>query len=94
VNLERRHRRRRHRVDGVEANQLLDVQYVTVIGVLRAGARPEEPLRLRAALGQRTPPRAAEQLLVALVGQLRIGNRHFALKQSGGPGNGAVQRCS
>src|SRR5436190_12472668 len=44
---ERLDRGRRHRVHRVGPDQLLDVDHVTVGGILRARARPEWPLQLR-----------------------------------------------
>ena len=69
---EGRESRWRHRVDGVGPDQLLDVDYVAIAGVLRSRAGPQEPLRLRAALGQRAPARSAEQLPIPLEGELRV----------------------
>lgn len=71
----------RHGVDRVGPDQFLDVQHVTVAGTLRPRAGPREPLRLRAALGQGTPARTAEQLPVSLVGELRVRNRNLAAER-------------
>jgi len=43
---ERIQRRRRHRVDGVLADQFLDIEHVAVFLVLGAGRGPQQPLRL------------------------------------------------
>ena len=55
------HGLRRHGVDGVGADQFLDIEHVAVGGVLGAGAGPEQPLRMRAARLQLLPAFAAEQ---------------------------------
>ena len=39
---------RRNRVDGVRADQFLDVHDVAILGILGAGAGPQNTLRLRA----------------------------------------------
>jgi hypothetical protein len=72
--------RRRDRVDRVGADQLLDIERVAVGRILRAGARPEQPLRLRASGGQRLPARRRDDRLVPLVGELRIRNRNLTLQ--------------
>ena len=69
---------RRHRVHGVGADQLLDVEDVRVARVLGARARPEDPLRPGALLSERLPSRAGEDRLVALVRQLGVGDRDLA----------------
>ena len=56
---ERVERRGRHRVDGVRADQLLDIEHVAVGLVLGAGARPQQPLRLGALRAPALPTRAA-----------------------------------
>ena len=70
--------RRRDRVDGIGPDQLLDVDHVAVVGVLGPRAGPEQPLRLGALAGQGLPAPPAEELLVALVGELGVGNRDLA----------------
>ena len=70
--------RRRDRVDGIGPDQLLDVDDVAVVGVLGSRACPEQPLRLGALGGQGLPALPAEELLVALIGQLGVGNRDLA----------------
>ena len=71
-------RRGRDGVDGVRSDQLLDVEDIAVSGILGARAGPEHALCLGALRAKRVPPRAGEDVLVALIGQLRIGNRHLA----------------
>jgi hypothetical protein len=68
----------RHRVHGLGADQLLDVDHVAVVRVLGAGAGPEYALGLGALGEERVPARAGEDLLVALVGHLGVGDRHLA----------------
>ena len=46
---------RRNRVDGVGADQLFDVEHVAIVGILGAGAGPQQALRLRA-LGRESLP--------------------------------------
>ena len=75
---ERGQRLGRNGVDGVRPDQLLDVEHVAVARVLGARAGPEHALRLGALRRQGLPPRAGEDLLVALVGELRVGDRHLA----------------
>ncbi len=68
---------RRNRVHRVRPDQFLDVQNIRELGILRACAGPEYALRLRALGGKGCPSRPAENFLVALVGQLRVGDRYF-----------------
>src|SRR5206468_8215435 len=53
---------------------------VAIGGILRARAGPQQPLRLRAPVRQGLPAPATEEFLVALVGELGVGNRDFACK--------------
>src|SRR5262249_14684749 len=68
---EGRDRLLRHRVDRLGADQVLDVEHVAVVRVLRRGRGPEAALRRGALRAQRLPALAGEELLVALVGELR-----------------------
>ena len=70
----------RHRVDRVGPDQLLDVDHVAVVGVLRRRRRPQAALLGRALGLQRLPLRSHEDLLVGLVGELRVGDRELALE--------------
>src|SRR3954452_4085960 len=63
-----------HRVDRVVPDELLDVDDVAVLRVLRRRRRPQAALCGRALAPQRLPLLAGEDLLVALVGQLRVGD--------------------
>ena len=51
-------------------------------GVLGAGAGPQQALGLRAPRRQRLPARPGEDLLVALVGQLGVGDGHLARQRA------------
>ncbi len=75
------HRRWRHRVDRIEADQLVDVKDVAVGLVLCPGAGPQEPLRLAALLREALPALVRIDLLVELIGELGVGNRHLAFKR-------------
>ena len=78
---ERIHGRDRHGVDGVGPDQLLDIEHVAIGLVLGAGGGPQQPLRLGAFRGQRLPARAVEQPLVALIGELGVGDGDLALER-------------
>ncbi len=69
-----------HRVDGVRADQLVDVQRVRVGRVLGRGGSPQDPLGSGALGGQVLPPGAAEGLEVVGVGEPRVGDRELALQ--------------
>ncbi|GJE46385.1 hypothetical protein AEGHOMDF_5589 [Methylobacterium soli] len=77
---ERVHGGGRHGVDGVGADQLLDVEDVRVGLVLGARRGPEQALRLGALLGQGRPARIREEALVALIGELGVRDRDLALE--------------
>ena len=70
----------RHGVDGVAADQLLDVEHVGIGLVLGARGGPEQALRLGALLRQRLPLRLGEDPLVALVCELGVGDGDLALE--------------
>src|SRR4029450_14077550 len=72
VILERLDRLSWHRVHGARADQVLDVQHVAAIRVLRRRRGPHAPLRRRAPLDQDVPARAGKDLLSVLVGELRV----------------------
>ena len=78
---ERIQRRRRHGVDGVGADQLLDIEHVAVVLVLGAGGGPQQPLRLCALGRELVPARAGKQALVILIGELGVGDRDLALQR-------------
>ena len=79
---ERIERRRRHGVDGVGADQFLDIEDVAVVLVLGAGGSPQQPLRLGALGGEFLPAGTCEQALVILIGHLRVGDRDLALQRA------------
>ena len=72
---------RRHGVDGVGADQLLDIEHVAVVLVLGAGRGPQQPLRLCALGRELLPARPGEQPLVFLIGELGIGDGDLALQR-------------
>ena len=61
-------------------DQLLHVHEVAVPGVLRARARPQQPLHAGALRRERLPAIAGDALLEALVGELRVRDRDLALR--------------
>ena len=63
-----------HRVDGERCLQCLDVEDIGSLGVLGAGAGPEQPLRTGAALSEASEPRRSQQFAVSAVGLLRYGD--------------------
>ena len=75
---ERLERRRRDRVDRVAADQLFNVAHVAIERILGARARPEKPLWMRALGGERLPLARAAQGEIALVGELRVGDRNLS----------------
>ena len=73
---------RRHGVDGVGADQFLDIQHIAVVLVLGAGGRPQQTLRLGALGRELLPAGACEQPLVVLIGQLGVGDGDLALQRA------------
>ncbi len=71
---------RRNGVDRLRADQLFDVVRVGVARVLGRGARPQAALCASPGLPQLLPARTAEELLPALVGHLRVGDRRLAVQ--------------
>ena len=65
-------RSRWHRIDRVWANQFFHVHHVAIVWILGAGAGPQHALRLGALGGKFLPVRSAEDLLIALIGQLSV----------------------
>ena len=80
VVLERPDRLERHRVHRVRPDQLLDVDHVAVVGVLRRRRRPQAALRRGAGGRQLVPVRPGEDLLIGRVRELRVGDRQRALE--------------
>src|SRR5262245_35143858 len=79
---ERAERRGRDRGDGIGADEFLDVHDVAIGGVLRAGARPQQALRLRAQRRQRLPPGACEYFSIFVIRELGIGDGNLAGQRS------------
>src|SRR4029077_6899013 len=77
---ERGQRLGRDGVDGVRADQLLDVVRVGVARVFGRRARPPLPRVARTCLLQLLPARAAEQLHEVLVCNLRVGDGGLAVQ--------------
>ena len=75
---ERGQRRGRDRVHGVGADELFDVVGVRIARVLGRGAGPQAPLAARAGFAQLVPARTGKELLVALIGHLRVGDGRLA----------------
>ena len=71
-------RRVRHRVHRVRAEQLVDVERVRVVGVLRRRRPPERALRRCARGDQLLPALAREDAGERAVGQLRVGHGGLA----------------
>src|SRR6185312_11722777 len=69
------HRVHRHRTD-----ELRDVHDVAVLGVLGRRRGPERPLRRCALRDEEVPLLAGEELLEALVGELRVRDRELPLE--------------
>jgi hypothetical protein len=80
VILERLDRLSRHRVHRSRADQLLNVQDVPILGVLRRCRRPQAPLGRRAFLDESIPAVTREDLLVVLVGELRVRDGELSLE--------------
>ena len=74
-------RRWRHGVDGLGPDQLLYVNDVAILRILRARAGPKQALAKSAFSFQCLPPRALDQVFVTLIGQLGVGNGNFALER-------------
>src|SRR6266481_1641448 len=67
-------------VHRVRADEFLDVEDVAVLGILGAGAGPEEALSLRALRGESFPAGAAKEFLILLVGKLGVGDGYGAVE--------------
>src|SRR5579875_287063 len=85
------HRGWRHGVDGIGADQFLNVENIPVGRIFRTGAGPQDTLRLGATRGQRLPALAAENALVNLIGEFGVGDGDFALQAEREPA-GFVRR--
>ena len=82
---ERGERRGWDRVHRVGADQLFDVVRVGIARVLGRGAGPQAPLAARAGFAQLVPARTGKELLVALIGHLRVGDCGLAEQLVQGP---------
>ena len=65
-------RRRGHRINGVPADELFDVQHIAVLGVLCARARPQQTLRSGSLCCHCSPAIGVDELSVPLVRNLRV----------------------
>ena len=72
--------RRRNRIHRIRADQFRHVIRVGKCRIFGARTSPKHALRLRSTSCQRSPTRAAEDLLVTLISQFRIGDRNFAFQ--------------
>src|SRR5690606_30168556 len=70
---------RRH---GVAPDQRFDVLDIRVLGILRARARPEQPLTAGALALERSPALAVDDGLIAPIGQTCRGDGSFAFQRS------------
>src|SRR5260370_38364003 len=73
------HRGWRHGVDGVRADQLLDIEHIAVLRVFGPGACPKQSLRLGALRAQRLPARPSGEPFIARLGDSGVGNHHLAM---------------
>ncbi len=73
---------RRHGVHRLGADQLLGVEHVTIGRIFGAGAGPEAALGRRALRAQRGEALAAEDALVGVVGQARVGDGRLAVQRA------------
>src|SRR6185437_4389364 len=64
----------RHGVDGARPEQCLDVLHIAVLGILGAGACPQQPLHARAARGEALKALGGKGLLIDVVGKLAAGD--------------------
>jgi hypothetical protein len=72
-----------HGIDGVRPNERLHIAHVMVERIFRARASPQRPLDVGTVRRQCLPPWSAENPLKTLIGELRIGNGHFADERLG-----------
>ncbi len=74
-------RRRRHGIDGVGADQLLDIEHVAIVLVFCAGRGPQQALRPCALGLELLPARPGEQALVFLIGEFCIRDGDLAFQR-------------
>ena len=77
---ERVERRHRHGIDGVGADQLLDIDERRCRRIFGSGRGPQQPLRLGAEIGEPLPARSGKALLPAAGRRLGVGDRDLAGK--------------
>ena len=68
---------RRQRIDRFGADEILDIENVGVLWILRAGAGPQRPLDARPALTQRREAFAVKDLEKTLINYFGIGDGDF-----------------
>ena len=73
-------RRRRHRVDGLGADQFLDIVSVAIRGILGPRTGPQQSLGARPLFGKRLPGRTLQDLPVLLIGQFGVRNCRLPLR--------------
>ena len=84
----------RHGVDGVAADESLDIEHIGIGRILGPGGGPEQPLRRGSSGGERFPAGAFDHLQVTLIGDLGVGDGDLAthgLERLGVPGAGLRQ---
>ena len=94
VVLEGLDRLERHRVHGVWADQLVDVEDVAVGRVLRRGRRPQAALDACALGGEPLPALAGERLLVVDVGELGVRDRELPARDPRRPAAASLRSAS
>src|SRR5262245_50552990 len=67
-----------HRIDGLRANQIVDVQHIRILRVLSAGRSPQLSLDLRTFRLERGEPGTMKDFLETNVGQFGIGHGSLA----------------
>jgi len=67
-------------VNCVLADQFFDIDYVAVFLVFRAGAGPQQALRLRALRGKGFPATGSADFLILAIGEFGVGDGYFALQ--------------
>ena len=70
---------RRHGVDGMRSNQLIDVEGVGVEGVLGASTGPQDSLHPGSLSCKTLPPLPSEQILEPGVGRFGVCHRNRSL---------------
>ena len=70
----------RNGIDRIGADQFFDIQHVAIGGIFRAGAGPEEALRLAPRCARACQRGPLEDFLVALIGEFGVGDGDFALQ--------------